>query len=302
MGAFDGAAGARTARLEQSVADGDAYGALQTYKTFHARSLKKGDVHAAVDLLRSGSVALLKHGNLTAGAELALMLVDTLNDGKVEQDDEVKAILLQVADAFEALQGEKAVVAEAAKSEARYLRAAISWSTLKNFGQHPRGDPDLHLRRARTLIRAGSLADASANYLHAGKPAEFAAFLVQWSQLGYRGERDLFLARGVLQLLALENLKDANELHAAFYETLKSKGLSMQASPLANFVSFLLRTLERDAFPLFQMLCQKYSASTSRDPSFQQYLDRIQEVFFKVKPQKRGMQAMLENMLGMFGG
>lgn len=87
--------------------------------------------------------------------------------------------------------------------------------------------------------------------------------LVKWSQTGHKTERDLYLARGVLQLLSLENLRDANIVYNSF---LTQAPIS---SPLINFLRFLLVTLERQALPLFQLLQQKYALSLERDASFQ---------------------------------
>jgi hypothetical protein len=207
-----------------------------------------------------------------------------------------------ISGAFDLVEGNKELKLEAARNQARFLKQAITWSQLDHCGQHLRGDPALHLLRAKSLMRSGQLSAAASNYLHTGQPKEFATFLFSWTCMGYSSERDLFLARAVLQLLALENLRDANVLYESFLGLLALKGQPLKPTPLANFVRMLLKTVERDAYPLFQVLVQKYTPSLNRDASFQQLLDRIQEVYFGVRVQKRGMQAMLDNMLGMFGG
>lgn len=303
MVAIVGAAGDKAARLEQRVeVEKDAYGALQTYKTFHARAMKKEDLPAALDLCRSGACVLLRSGHLTAGTELALLLADSLETGRVEKDEGSKAVVLEVSAAMSTFaagdEASKNVKAEAAKNHARFLKACIAWSTLKRCGQHERGDPDLHHLAAKAKVAMGDLPGASTHYLHARQPKEFALFLFQWSTLGYANERDLFLAKVVLQLLALENLQDANTVHSAFLALLVMKKTPLKSTPLSNFVAFLLKTVERDAFKLFQVLCTKYQPALRRDPSFQAYLDRISEIYFGVKPQKTGIQAMME----MFSG
>lgn len=245
---------------------------------------------------------MLKHKHLTAGTELALLFIETLETGSMEQDDELKQIILDISGAFQALEADEVRRAEAAKNEGRFLKAAIAWSTLAKCGQFATGDPDFHLLRAKAMVRRKDLPSASTNFLHAGQPKEFAEFLYQWSCSGYQSEREMFLARAVLQLLALENLKDANALYTEFNAILDKNKCPLKQTPLAHFTKYLLKTVERDAFPLFQMLCQKYMQVLQRDQSFILYLDRIQESFFGVKPQKRGMSAMLEQFSGMFGG
>mmetsp|Transcript_13286 Transcript_13286/g.23699 ORF Transcript_13286/g.23699 Transcript_13286/m.23699 type:complete len:297 (+) Transcript_13286:107-997(+) len=277
--------------------DEDPYGALQTYKTFHARANKKEDFAAAVDFCRSGSIVLLKKQHLTAGTELALLLVETLEAAKIEQDDDAKAVVMDVAKAFETVTASK----EAAKNQARFLKACIVWSTLKHCGKFEKGDPELHRLAAGAKIRMGDVSGAATHFLHARQPQEFATFLYQWSSLGYKGERDLFLARAVLQLLALENLKDANILYETFVKLLILKKEPLKETPLAHFVKFLLKAVERDAYPLFKMLCEKYQPSIQRDQNFQMYLDRISEIYFGIKAQKKGFQALIDSMLQGFG-
>eukprot|EP00516_Mucochytrium_quahogii_P011216 CAMPEP_0203788092 /NCGR_PEP_ID=MMETSP0100_2-20121128/2636_1 /ASSEMBLY_ACC=CAM_ASM_000210 /TAXON_ID=96639 /ORGANISM=" , Strain NY0313808BC1" /LENGTH=300 /DNA_ID=CAMNT_0050690759 /DNA_START=208 /DNA_END=1110 /DNA_ORIENTATION=- len=295
---YHGLAGARAERLADSVKNGDAYSALQTYKTFQARLLKKDKYDEAIDLLRSGSIVLLEHQDLTAGTELSQMLVETLEAGKVEQNDDVMNVIEEVNAAFMKVDAKE----EAVKNQCRFLKACITWSYLKNFGRYEKGDPRLHLLAAQAKIRINDATGASANFLHSHRPDLFAEFLVNVSTMGYVREKDLFLARGVLQLLALENLKDAVVLHDTFLDIINKQGQKMPDTPLYHFTTFLLKTVERDAYPLFKMLCEKYSTTINRDPTFPMYIDRISEVFFGVKPQKKGLQAMMDNMLGMFGG
>ncbi|GBG29212.1 Golgi to ER traffic protein 4-like [Hondaea fermentalgiana] len=296
---FVGAAGDKARRLEKRVEeDDDAYGALQTYKTFHARANKKEDFVSAVDLCRSGSTILLKKQHLTAGTELALLLVETLESAKIEEDADAKAVVLEVAKAFEEVENKK----DAAKNQARFLKACIVWSQLSHCGNFEKGDPALHRLAAGAKVRMGDISGAATHYLHAREPKEFATFLYQWTSMGYQGERDLFLARAVLQLLALENLKDANTLYDTFVGLLAMKKTPLQDTPLAHFVKFLLRAVECDAYPLFKMLCEKYQPSIQRDANFQMYLDRISEMYFGIKAQKRGFQAIIDSMLQGFGG
>jgi len=82
--------------------------------------------------------------------------------------------------------------------------------------------------------------------------------------------------------LSLSNLRDANIFFSEITKQIKSR------TPLLNYVYFLLLTLERNAYPLFEILRQKYSPSLSRDSSFPQYLHCIAQVFYKVKPQGGG--------------
>jgi hypothetical protein len=78
-------------------------------------------------------------------------------------------------------------------------------------------------------------------------------------------ERDLLLCRSVLQYLCVGNLRDANFV----FTTAQEKNASLfPSTPLMRFMDFLLKTLERDALPLFKTLRSKYKPSLDRDPSF----------------------------------
>lgn len=75
--------------------------------------------------------------------------------------------------------------------------------------------------------------------------------------------------------LCLGNLKDANIVYDEF---IRLHGSQLHASPLLNFLRFLLLTLERDAFPLFDVLRKKYRPSIERDPQFSQVWRTITKI------------------------
>jgi len=115
------------------------------------------------------------------------------------------------------------------------------------------------------------------------------------STAGYTSERDLFIARAVLQYLCLSNIKDANIVFKIFNESM------CLDSPLINFLSFLLKTLEREAYPLFKKLRESYAISLARDDTFDKYLDLIGKIYFGVEPPKQGgMAGMLGSLLKGF--
>ena len=78
-----------------------------------------------------------------------------------------------------------------------------------------------------------------------------------------------------------------------------------KASPLMNFLGFLLQVLERDAAPLFEVLRAKYAPSLRRAPMLLPLLDRVGKAFFGLapvcKPQGMGgMGGMMQMMQQMF--
>lgn len=112
----------------------------------------------------------------------------------------------------------------------------------------------LHTLAGRVCTAAGAehRPDAQKHYLEAFKPTEFAAFLHTWAGDGYESERDLFLARAVLQLLCLGNMRDANAVRNEYYRLAGADAAAAAGAvgnkaldtPLCHFLRFLLLTLE----------------------------------------------------------
>ena len=238
---------------------------------------------------------MLSHGYGTAGADLALNLVESWQaSSEVTVGDAERETVEQITDAFVKGISDKA---EAAKLADKFIAEAIEWSTADHAGTFAAGEPSFHHIAAKMKLKCADFDGANDHFIHAQQPKEFAAFLFAWSEHGYANERDLFLCRGLLELLARENLKDANTLFESFNAILIAKKEPLD-TPLFHFMGFLLKTLERDAYPLFQVLRQKYAPVLASDPTYGQYLDKVAHLFFGVAPQKHGMAAMIENMFG----
>jgi len=123
---------------------------------------------------------------------------------------------------------------------------------------------------------------AEKHYLRGSDPIGYARMILKWINKEDTSEIDLFIARAVLQYLCLSNLKDANVVFGEFLN------LTRVNTKLVEFLQFLVKTLERDAYPLFKLLREKYAPSLQRDPTFDQYLSLIGKVFFGVEPPNQG--------------
>jgi hypothetical protein len=169
---------------------------------------------------------------------------------------------------------------EAARERTRFLKLAIDYSS--ECGQYSFGDPALHRAASRAALKKKDLLNASKHLVHAHNPEELCALTVSWAKMGPEGDRDLYLARAVLQLLCTENLKDANVLYRLFLEQVPLD------TPMTRFTGFLLKALEREAYPLFKTLREKYAPALARtkgySPSLDNYLDRVALLFYGVKP------------------
>eukprot|EP01135_Chromosphaera_perkinsii_P010272 Nk52_evm14s2085 gene=Nk52_evmTU14s2085 len=179
-----------------------------------------------------------------------------------------------------------------------FVRAALKWT--KKEGRNRRGDPNLHHIVGKKLWSEGRYASAQSHFVFGCddlSPTALGEMLVHWSLNGYRSEYDLFIARAVLQLLCLRNLKFANITFSTFVKKHPDVTTPPYKSPLMNFIYFLLKTCERDAPELFMTLQEKYKTVLSRDPIFNRYLTKIGEVMFNIMPPRPAVGGIFGDML-----
>ena len=289
-------------KLRASLDEGDSYSALQMYKTQPARAKKKGDVEDALELARGGAVLLLERGEVISGAELARDYVEIAKAG-AEAKEMTEATyearvrdLVAMDDAFT----RNSVTPEVVRERKRFLKAALEFSVAK--GPWELGEPRLHDAAASNAISASEWNPAMKHLMQAQVPTKAAAVVVQGSRGASASELELRVTMFVLQFLALENLRDAN----LFFTACKTEaGARIDPhSPLMTFCALLLKTLERNAYPLFQQLRTKYRSELDRGArggvNFDNYLDRIALVFYNVQPARTGfdMASMMKGLMG----
>lgn len=179
-------------------------------------------------------------------------------------------------------------------AQSALIRAAIKWS--KKTGKFRDGNPQLHNLAAAAFTENAMFDKAQQHFLRGDQPHEFARMLARWSSQGYGSEADLFLARAVLGLLVLKNMRDANALYS---EVTKGVG---ELTPMHNFLRFLLLVLERDAAPLFQDLRKRYAPTIDRDGSLHMFLDAIGQTYYNIQPTQNGFASMMQDMMkGLMG-
>jgi len=273
-------------KAEKSVENGNFYEAQQMYKTLYFRYLNKKRYADVRELLVSGATTMLRHNQLNEGIELAQLLLNLYKDTKVKVTKESLDPILNI------------IILHLSKTEDGndvndgFIKNVAKW-TMEN-GEFKEGDPTFHNTLAEYYYSKGPeyFGKAQKHFLRGNEIVKFANMLVTWSQLVPSSEKDLIIARAVLQYIALSNLKDANIVMDSFMKALPE----LPQTPLINFLRFLLVAMERDAYPLFDILRKKYKPSLDRDPSFQQYLDHIALTYFKVQP-TGGMNNFLGEMM-----
>ncbi|WOK95841.1 Golgi to ER traffic protein [Canna indica] len=288
-------------KLETKVDDGNFYEAQQMYKSLSARYAAAEKYSEALDILQSGALVQLKHGQVTCGAELAVLFVDILVKGKYSYNKETLDRLrniyenfpkipvpqhLRDADDDDIQKLSEALTAAKVRVEtcSSFLRAAIKWSL--EFGAPRSGSPQLHDMLAEYMYSESpdlDMTKVSSHFVRGNDTEKFASVLVNFMGKCYPGEDDMAITRAVLMYLSQGNLRDANNLMEELRKQLEWKQLDFPNSDLIQFIQFLLRTLERDAFPLFKILRQKYKSSIDREPLFDELLDEIAEKFYGVR-------------------
>ncbi|XP_042719976.1 Golgi to ER traffic protein 4 homolog isoform X4 [Tympanuchus pallidicinctus] len=132
-----------------------------------------------------------------------------------------------------------------------------------------------------------------------------ANMLVEYSSSrGYRSEVDMFVAQAVLQFLCLKNKTSASVVFTTYTQKHPSieKGPPF-VQPLLNFIWFLLLAVDGGKLTVFTVLCEQYQPSLKRDPMYNEYLDRIGQLFFGVPPkQTSSYGGLLGNLLNSLMG
>ncbi|XP_058769990.1 protein GET4 [Vicia villosa] len=302
-------------KLEKVVKDGNYYGAQQMYKSISARYVTAERYSEALDILHSGACLQLAHGQVTCGAELALLFVETLEKGKIPYDDETLERLRKIYEGFPRVPlpqhlwdvddmqqlseniGNAKTRVEGCSS---FLKAAIKWSA--EFGTSSNGAPELHILLAEYIFSESPEVDMNRvtyHFVRGNDPIKFATNLVSFLGRCYPGEDDLAIARAVLRYLSLGNLKDANILVDEIKKQTQASEVEFPKTDLMQFINFLLQTMERDAFPLFNMLRANFKSCIEREPAFNELLDDIAEKFYGV--QRRNPMGMFGDIFKMMG-
>ncbi|XP_038847111.1 Golgi to ER traffic protein 4 homolog isoform X2 [Salvelinus namaycush] len=143
------------------------------------------------------------------------------------------------------------------------------------------------------------------HFLHSSDGEGCAQMLVEYSaQRGFRSEVDMFVAQAVLQFLCLKNKNSASVVFSTY--TQKHPSIEKDppfVQPLLNFIWFLLLAVDGGKLTVFTVLCEQYQPSLKRDPMYNEYLDRIGQLFFGVPPkQSSSYGGLLGNLLNSLMG
>eukprot|EP01138_Halocafeteria_seosinensis_P010286 gb/GECG01010504.1/.p1 GENE.gb/GECG01010504.1/~~gb/GECG01010504.1/.p1 ORF type:complete len:310 (+),score=36.12 gb/GECG01010504.1/:1-930(+) len=284
--------------LQESLDRGDFYSALQMYRTYARRRENQKDIQGATRLYIDGAQLLTEKNQLEEARDLLQAMIDlwekTPGASSVSvRKNHLRRLYKQFPDS---------------SSKLAWLKRAIEWSNDANTSSigtvtRKSTDPLLYRWYALTARNCEHWNEALAHFLYADAPQEFGSCIIDYSKLGYRGEKDLFVARTVLKVLTLGKLGYANQIFKACCERLEEEhDQDLIETPLMNFLKFILLVLERDAAELFELLMRRYGRSLQRDPQLLQLAQTVLRTFFPQNyRQSAGGPQNLMSMLGNSG-
>lgn len=276
---------------------------LGIYFCFHSSYVKAHNYKDAIDLLRSGSLLLLKHKQVGSGTDLALYLVEVYNLDKVPVTEESRDRIFDLADLMDAENSQRKT----------FLQNAISWSA--NNSEYKNGDPLLQHYIGLLFWKEKDFNQAEAHLLVGTQESAEALGLTlfEWSEQEPSHDKGAYLMRGVLQELAMRNLRDANTVFKTFVERLPAAYLAAdQKSPngktiqtfkssLLNLTQMLLLACETGNASIFKQIAAKYKPVLAIDENFGALMTTIGELFFNIRaPKQANMLADL--MSSLFSG
>lgn len=272
------------ASMVQSGPSG-AYEALQLYRSRSIRLKNKNDVGGAMRSCTAGTILLLENGYENAAAELADVLLELFAETHQTVNDETRGMLFPIADKFPARSPHRI----------EFLKACIKWSA--EHGTKEGGDPALHTKLGECLWESQDK-NAANHFAQGEAPALYNEKIFgTFTNASDNEARDRALTVGVVNFLALENLRDANVLRRAYIQTAQQKGYPVN-SALLTFTDYLLQVSRRDAQPLFKQIVNEYASVVDFDEQVPTLLmGPIASKLFGIKPKVNPMMSMLQSMM-----
>ncbi|KAL8175413.1 UNVERIFIED_CONTAM: Golgi to ER traffic protein 4 [Gekko kuhli] len=266
------------------------------------RYMSQGKHVEARELMYSGALLFFSHNQQNSAADLSMLVLESLEKSDAKVTDELldsHTFTAQLGCALSAQNLAKVFSLMDPNSPERvaFVSRALKWSS---GGSGKLGHPKLHQLLAITLWKEQNYCESRYHFLHSTDGEGCANMLVEYSSSrGYRSEADMFVAQAVLQFLCLKNKTSA----LVVFTTYTQKHPSIErgppfVQPLLNFIWFLLLAVDGGKLTVFTVLCEQYQPSLKRDPMYNEYLDRIGQLFFGVPPkQTSSYGGLLGNLL-----
>ncbi|ELU07266.1 hypothetical protein CAPTEDRAFT_220393 [Capitella teleta] len=274
------------AKLQKSLDEGNYYEAHQMYRTLYFRYNGQSKFTEAIDLLYNGSLGLLNAKQFASGTDLALLLVETLDKSSTKPSSETLEKLGKLHSLMEKDSVERPT----------FVGAAVRWSS----AEQKFGHPELHKYLAHNLWLERSYSESRYHYVRSNDGEECASMLIEYQiTAGFPSEVDLFIAQTVMQCLCLKNKLTANSCFVSYTQQHPQVESGPPfVRPLLNFLWLLLLACDGGTVAVFTILVEQYQPTLRRDPTYNEYLDRIGQLFFGVPPPRsNNPSGMIGNLL-----
>lgn len=301
-------------RLKLNTSQDSFYEAHQLYKTLHFRSITANNFKEAVDLIFNGIVFFYtkKSDNVYYCSDLSKVFIETLKklpnqvpslvdiellnrirvihlalmNGSEERNEFACTILKWSGTLFQELFKKKDSIKD--KEE----QSAITYQ--KTFGHF-----QIHRELAHNFWAEENYVQSRYHFLHSTDGTSCAKMLIECHlNYGYPSEAVLFLMQNVLQYLCLRNLKTAREFYDQYLKNHPDM-TTPEKYPLCNFLKFLFVSIQHDQVKWFKSLLEVYKPSLDIDPSFGDYLERVGQYFFDLKPKRVEKESIFNNLFKM---
>ncbi|GIY19314.1 golgi to ER traffic protein 4 homolog [Caerostris darwini] len=275
-------------KLQTNIEIGQYYEAHQMYRTLYFRYLSQKKYEELINMLYEGSVLFFTHNQHNSGSDLAVLLINVLNESDADVTEEY---IDKLGNLF-------SMMLPDSPERTNFLTTALKWSSKFMSDCISFGHPRLHQSVALTLWKEKNYQQSRYHFIHSTDGQGCATMLIEYhSMKGYASEVDLFIAQTVLQYLCLKNKSTASTAFHTYTE--KHPAVSSgfpYLLPLLNFLQFLLQAIERQKLAYFRVLCEQYQPSLKRDPAYSEYVERIGQLFFGITPPPK-QQGLFGNLL-----
>lgn len=283
------------------IANGQMYEAHQAVRTIAARYIRQKAYGEAIEILYNASKQLLEAKEAGSASDLTLYLISTYNLAETPVDGDSKARLVELVTKFDPSEPTLKSIAH----------EATQWSG--KFGTNPFGDRELHHVFGSLFVRADEAYEAEKHLLLGTKESAplLAGLLYEW----YAEQEDeqsaaLFLSRGVLGYLAIQNIRDAKTVLDVFLSELNQSGkleantveqegttiYVYEKAPLLAFLQLLVITCQYKNADMFNRLKTRYRPQIEDVQAFQKPLVVIGQSIFGISPQRQGN--ILQDLMG----
>ncbi|CAD6993175.1 Golgi to ER traffic protein 4 homolog [Ceratitis capitata] len=281
-------------KLENSIEAGNYYEAHQMYRTLYFRYNGQRKYNECLELLWNGALRLISKQQETSGADLALLLMDTLEkrssaDGEANNDGELW---------IERLGTIIGNLSPTTVERETLINRAIQWSC--DMSGNTFGHPKMHKAVAQVFWTETNYELSRHHFLLSRNGNLCGRMLIKMHQnKGNDSEIDLFIVQAVLQQLCLKDRKAAEDTfksYTANHPSIRRKEAPFE-QPLLNFIHFLFRVIDTGRPHVFEALRDLYKPSLKRDPSFEKYLVKIGVHFFGIAPRPTLNTSMFGDLL-----